>query len=131
MEVNCDFQTRLSGTKSNEIPENKNDVKNANFVRILGMLSGICTYLNITRCKLLTSNVFNELIRCKTLMYLDLSYTSIIDISVLMLNCLDLKSLNISGCILESYEPLRNMIQLELLNLISSSINNSDYIQNL
>ena len=70
----------------------------------------------------MTQSSIKKLGVCVGLRYLDLSYTSVSDITSIANSCEVLRSLQLSGTSLSTYEPLSKLVSLELLNLNFSKI---------
>lgn len=132
MQVSSDFTVRLTGTSYYQVPKKKKEVDDEKLISIIGMCGQHNIFIDISRCVLLTSVAFTKLSLCKSLIYLDISYTTIETLNIIAESCLSLKSLNFAGCNnIINYQPLLIMISLEFLSLRLSNFESEELLQNL
>ena len=81
--------------------------------------------LGLARCANVTNLGIQKLPLCQSLLFLNLSYTQIDDISSIS-TCVNLRGVNLAGTNLKSYDPLKWLSGLEILNLNCSSIQSVD-----
>lgn len=81
--------------------------------------------LSLARCVNVTNVGVEKFSLCQSLLFLNLSYTQIDDISSIS-NCVNLRGVNLAGTNLKSYDPLKWLSGLEILNLNCSSISSID-----
>lgn len=77
--------------------------------------------LSLARCSKVTDAGIDKIPLCQSLLYLNFSYTSITDISALS-TCVNLRGVNLAGTKLQSYDPIKWLNGLEVLNLNCSAI---------
>ena len=91
-------------------------------------------FLDISRCPNLSNSIIPIIIQLyDSILYLDISFTKINDLTSIINNCNLLKSLNIAGLKITSsdnYNSLENLLYLELLNLRSSNVSNLLFLRN-
>eukprot|EP01038_Epipyxis_sp_PR26KG_P008123 gene8123-11001_t len=132
MILSSDYSLRLMGKMTPQPPEDKNDVTNLLFNGILNKIGQQQVYLDVSRCSKLTANAFLSFHLSQSLMYLDVSYTQISELNSIANHCKMLKAINLSGTKrVISYEPLSQLLILEVLSLRSSAITSIDSIKDL
>jgi Leucine-rich repeat (LRR) protein len=97
-------------------PISKDQVTDALFRQIIGIIGGHQLVIDISRCKRLSQSIFSQLILCRGLQFLDLSWTSFTDLSILS-ELSGLKSLILSGNKLSNLSDIKFLPQLELVSL--------------
>lgn len=130
MIISCDYSIR-SFADAKDLTETlvlKNKATDENCSAVLAISGRQLVSLDVSRCHLLTNSFFNNSIpRCPNLKYLDLSYTSIDDLSPVVTTCSILQGLNLSGTHrLVDYNPLSELLTLQYLSLRNSYITNID-----
>lgn len=131
MQISHDYLARKNQIL---IPLVINNVDDDIFTQIIKIVGEHQRFIDISRCILLTPLVFDKLMVCSSLYYLDISYTAIENISVICNNLFCLKSLNLSGLLhLEpnQFKSLEQLVNLEYLTLRGSSINSLDPISGM
>lgn len=118
---------RLTGPVDGyRIPEDKSKAHEYNIELVLKRSGKQQTFLDVSRCPLLSSHFVNRQIpmACPNLLYLDLSYTHCNDISGICKYCPMLKALNIAGLtFLEGHlSGIEVLSDLEALSLRESNI---------
>ena len=126
MIISHSYFSRLMGTRGTPIPAEKDDVTDKVCISVLGVAGAHQVLLDLSRCVLLQPTTFDYLKRCPALLYLDLSYTRVLDLSPIR-TCTMLRAFNGAGLKLSNdtgYDALRDLPQLELLILRGSNISN-------
>eukprot|EP01041_Mallomonas_annulata_P004620 gene4620-9177_t len=108
----------------------KQKVQDDDLHHMLAISGGHQRSLDVSRCMNISNHAFKEISICIGLKYLDVSYTSFQDLSILE-NCFVLQSLCLSGIDLPTFSTLSRITSLELLNLSFSSIQDIRPISNL
>ena len=91
------------------------------FHKIVCLVGGHQKFLNVSRCINLSTSKFSELNLCSSLRFLDLSYTSFNDLTILE-SCPVLESLALCGIDMPSFRNISRLTSLDLINLSFSSI---------
>lgn len=104
-----------------DLPEDPDGVEDDLVNRLLIFSGAHQRLISLARCQKITNDGISNLPLCRSLLYLNLSYTNIRDISAIS-NCEILRGVNAAGTNFESYEPLKWLNNLEVLNLSFSSI---------
>lgn len=88
-------------------------------------------FIDISRCSLITSLPCRSFIMCTNLLYLDISYTKLNDISTICEFCTYLKGINISAIkMIEQniYNKLSNLEYLQILQMRYSNVHELNFI---
>jgi hypothetical protein len=91
-------------------------------------------FLDTSRCSKLSSLPFSYLRLCKSLLYLDVSFTKLNDFTPITENCTNLRALNVSGISASShahYTKISDLVSLEVLVMRSSNVSAVDWVGNL
>ena len=131
MQLSSDFNVKLMGPQISLRPLSKSDVTDVHFNKIISAGGAHQRLIDCSRCTRIKSNSFNLFSLCTFINFIDLSFTNCLDISPIIQNCRFLKSLNISGLRLVSFEPLEEATSLELLNLCKTNITSLVSLKNL
>lgn len=126
MLVSNDYVIRSMGSNITQVPEDKNDVNDDNFESILKKIGSHQVFLDFSRCLNITPKSFYLLEMCKSLLYLDVSYTSIADLSVISNNCAVLKGLNLAGTKLQYHSHTNSNSNSYINNTYINNSNNSN-----
>lgn len=131
--VSHDFAMRMVGILIPQIPGSKEDVFDTTLESIVRKIGPHQTFLDISRCMQLTTLPFACLQLCKSLLYLDVSFTKINDLRVISEQCVSLRGLNIAGTSLMdgNYSTIANLVSLEVVVLRNSNINDISWIHQL
>lgn len=131
MQISHDYVIRFLGT-SILTPRRKQDVTTFIFSTITNTAGGHQKMIDVSRCDLIEPSGFSSFACCESLLYLDISFTNIDDLTVIADNCMALKALNIAHCAgLTDFSHLVKLDTLELLNLRSTSFNSTSEVTNL
>lgn len=96
-------------------PYRREKINDVYFTKLLGYVGGHQRAIDASRCHKLTYS-FPAIARCTSLMYLDLSFTSFADLSILEgLHCL--KSLLIAGVAIKELSCLTQLDTIEILSV--------------
>ena len=133
MLVSSDRILRVMGSHNQQLPRDKEELTDTAFHSIHRKIGYHQTFLDIARGYQLTSSSFAMLGECCNLMYLDISFTKIDDISDIATNCLNLRGLNLAGLQLvdSRYTGLRSFLNMEVLSLRLSNISYLDSLEDL
>jgi hypothetical protein len=133
MLVSNDFAIRMMGHLFPQIPGDKKDVYDNNFEGVMRKIGPQQAFIDISRCKKLTTLPFKCFQLCKSLLYLDVSFTNLNDLSIVCYHCYDLRSLNISGiqAMDRNFSPVAKLPSLEVLTMRYSNAYNVDWIEQL
>ena len=96
MLMSHDYIPRIMDTLGTQCPSDKNDVTDEIFLRIVRTNGCYQNLLDVSRCCNLSPGIFQNLNVCVTLQYLDISYTTVDDLSFLEY-CVSLKG-NLMFC---------------------------------
>lgn len=111
------------------IPSNSDEVIDLIVLKLTALSGSHQRYINISRCSRLTSNCLNNIGKCQGLLYLNISYTTIENISPLI-NLPLLKSLSIAGLHLINYDDIKWLVTLEILNTQFSNFSKPELLCN-
>jgi hypothetical protein len=133
MLVSCDFSVRMVGHLIPQVPVDKAQVFDNNFESVMRKLGPHEAFIDISRCKNLTTLPFRCFSLCSSLLYLDISYTRLNDLKVIAENCYDLRGINISGLELmdRTYTRVASLASLEVLVMRKCNVLNVDWLENL
>eukprot|EP01039_Chlorochromonas_danica_P009162 gene9162-10114_t len=127
MMVSNDFLLRTIGRQDGIIlPIHKSDVRDYLLEVILKRIGGQQSFLDLSRCFVLSPRVVNFLTptHCTNLLYLDLSYTKCDELDMIFQKCLFLEGFVVAG--LQLLHPvltgIGNLHHLQLLSIRSSNI---------
>lgn len=107
--------------KEYKIGDHKHEMTDDQLSRILHVSGGHQRMLSVSRCYRLTDKGFRHLSLATSMWFLDISYTSCVDLAPLAA-CKFLRSLNISGLAVSNYDSLGLIPSLELLSASFSGI---------
>lgn len=130
MDISHTYIHNILGILVPEVPKDHNKLNDEAFKKIITINGGHQRVISVARCPRLSSRIFDCLSMCKGLVYLNISYTSISDLSPLT-HCEVLRALVAAGVRCSSYIDLQYLTSLELLNLAFSSIVNTDSLRDL
>jgi hypothetical protein len=133
MLVSNDFAIRMMGHLFPQVPGDKKDVYDNNFEGIMRKIGPQQAFIDISRCKKLTTLPFKCFQLCKSLLYLDISFTHVNDLSVICNHCYDLRGLNISGvqAMDKNFSPVAKLPSLEVLTMRYSNVFTIGWIEQL
>lgn len=133
MLVSNDFAIRMMGSLFPQVPQRKMEVTDAMMESVLRKIGPQQVFLDVSRCWKLTVQPFNCLKLCKSLVYLDVSYTKLRDLDVIAENCESLRGLNVSGLEInnDSYNALANLQALEVLHLRNCNIISMEWFKDM
>jgi len=91
------------------------------------------SFVDISRCTKLTTLPYGCFQMCRSLLYLDVSYTKLNDIRPITENCTALKALNVAGInfLEEGSSNISNLASLEVLILRGSNVNDISWVNRL
>lgn len=127
MLLSSDFVMRMTGPVDGyRMPEDKSKTHDYQVDLVLKRIGKAQTFVDISRCPLLSSHLLNrELPKCcSNLLYLDLSYTHCNDLTGIFQYCPYLKALNVAGLTLleEHLQGIELLSDLEVLSLRESNV---------
>jgi len=131
MLISHTYLSRIVGRRGHQCPDKKDDVSDEIAQSILGVAGNHQQLVDVSRCHRLTPRMFEIFTRCEALLYLDLSYTKVADLSFLRA-CPALRAFNGAGLKLTNdtgYDALRDLPNLELLILRSSNLSNGSRLK--
>lgn len=130
MMVSHDFAMRMVGNLIPQIPGSKEEVYDTTLESIVRKIGAHQVFMDISRCGKLTTLKFGCLQLCKSLSYLDVSYTKINDLRTISDNCVSLRGLNVAGTTLMdgNYSIVANLVSLEVLTLRNSNVNDVSWV---
>lgn len=133
MQVSNDFALRMVGNLLPQLPRDKTQVYDSNFESVIRKLGAHQLFIDASRCTKLSTLPFGCFRLCKSLLYLDISYTKLNDLRVLTENCSNLRALNISGLALmdRTYNDVANLASIEVLAARNCNIQNVDWLEKL
>lgn len=128
MQISHDYVTRFLGT-SVQAPRNKPDVTDDVFSSVVNSSGGHQLMIDCSRC--VNVQQFDCLASCRSLLYLDLSFTSFSNLSSIANNCSVLKALNVAHTQIVDFSPIQELVTLEVLNLRHTSFSDCSLLQPL
>ncbi len=136
MLLSSDFSMRMTGPVDGyRIPEDKSKTHEYNVDIVIKRAGKQQTFLDISRCPLLSSHFLNREIpsSCPNLLYLDLSYTHCNDLSGIYKFCTYLKALNIAGVTLleADLRGIDALADLEALSIRESNVTDISAVASL
>ena len=133
MLVSNDFSIRMVGYLIPQVPGDKSEVYDHTFESVMKKIGQQQVFIDISRCSKLTTLPFRCFQSCKSLLYVDVSYTKLNDLRSLCDHLYDLRALNVSGLeVMDSlYHPIAKLPSLEVLTIRNCNISKIDFIENL
>jgi len=133
MLVSNDFSMRMLGQLIPQVPGNKSEVYDSTFESVIRKIGAHQSLIDISRCSMLTSLPYGCLHMCKSLLYLDVSFTKLNDIRPITENCTALKALNVAGIqFMEgSSSNIAYLASLEVLVLRNSNVHDISWVSKL
>lgn len=130
MQISNDFVVRYLGT-SILPPFAKHEVTDALFISIVNTAGAHQQFVDVNRCWGISPETFANLQVLSSLIYLDVSYTRIPSIDVIVSTCKSLKALNLSGLSLSDFHGLHEIDTLEWLGLRDSNVIDISFAEHL
>ena len=127
MQISHDYVTRFLGT-SVQAPRNKPDVTDDVFSSVVNSAGGHQLMIDCSRC--INVQSFDCLSGCRALLYLDLSFTSFSNLSIVT-NCTVLKALNVAHNPIVDFSPIQELVTLEVLNLRHTNFSDCSLLHSL
>lgn len=124
---------RMVGVLIPQIPGSKDDVYDTTLESIIRKIGSHQVFLDISRCRKLTTLKFGCLQLCKSLLYLDVSYTKINDLRTISDHCVSLRGLNVAGTSMMdgNYSIVENLVSLEVVVLRNSNVIDVSWVHQL
>lgn len=133
MLVSNDFSMRMLGVLIPQVPGDKSEVYDSTFESVIRKVGSHQRFVDISRCYKLTSLPYGCFNMCKSLLYLDVSYTKLNDIRPITDNCTALKALNVAGIKFMDQQGshIAHLSSLEVLVLRKSNVNDISWVNKL
>ncbi|KAJ1433276.1 hypothetical protein B484DRAFT_447332 [Ochromonadaceae sp. CCMP2298] len=127
------FATRMLGILLPQTPTNKKELLDSHFESDILKMGAHQLLVDVSRCCKLSTRTFKNLSVCRSLLYLDVSYTQINNIDPIVDNCEMLRGLNVSGVnvIDGAFTRVRELSDLEVLLMRLSNVTHIDWMEDL
>lgn len=133
MLVSNDFSMRMLGQLIPQVPGDKREVYDTTFESVIRKIGVHQSFVDISRCTKLTTLPYGCFQMCRSLLYLDVSYTKLNDIRPITENCTALKALNVAGVqfMAGGSNNISHLASLEILVLRNSNVNDIAWVNKL